>query len=131
MTPPVAVAAYAASAIADANPLRIAVIAVMFSIVAFLIPFGFVYNPTLLLIGDTVSIIAGITLVTFGIVFLAIAAEGYFITLVETPARLVLASIGFVTLAPHGVWTFLSVGVGIALLLVFWFKSKKTENDTG
>ena len=52
MTPPVAVAAYAASAIADAYPLSIAVNAVAFSIVAFFIPFSFVYNEELLLLGS-------------------------------------------------------------------------------
>lgn len=48
MTPPVAVAAYAAAAISLANPLRIAVIAMRFSIVAFLVPFMFVINPLML-----------------------------------------------------------------------------------
>lgn len=48
MTPPVAVAAYAAAAIAMANPLRIAVIAMRLSIVAFLVPFMFVINPEVL-----------------------------------------------------------------------------------
>lgn len=48
MTPPVAVAAYAAAAISMANPLRIAVIAMRFSIVAFLVPFMFIINPEVL-----------------------------------------------------------------------------------
>jgi TRAP transporter 4TM/12TM fusion protein len=48
MTPPVAVAAYAASAISGANPLRIAVISMRFSIVAFVVPFIFVINPLVL-----------------------------------------------------------------------------------
>ena len=48
MTPPVAVAAYAASAISGANPLRIAVISMRFSIVAFVVPFIYVINPLVL-----------------------------------------------------------------------------------
>jgi TRAP transporter 4TM/12TM fusion protein len=48
MTPPVAVAAYAAAAISGANPLHIAVVAMRFSIVAFVVPFMFVINPLVL-----------------------------------------------------------------------------------
>ncbi|MEO1105765.1 MAG: TRAP transporter large permease subunit, partial [Pseudomonadota bacterium] len=43
LTPPVAVAAYAAAAIAEANPLAIAATAVRFALVAFVVPFSFVF----------------------------------------------------------------------------------------
>jgi len=42
LTPLVAVAAYAASTIADENPLKIAVCSVRMAIGAFLVPFGFI-----------------------------------------------------------------------------------------
>lgn len=48
MTPPVAVAAYAAAAISDANPLKIAVVAMRLAVVAFVVPFMFVLNPLIL-----------------------------------------------------------------------------------
>jgi hypothetical protein len=47
LTPPVAVAAYAASSIAEDNPLHIALLAVKFALAAFIIPFAFVYGPDL------------------------------------------------------------------------------------
>ena len=52
VTPPVALAAIAAAPIADANPMRTAVVAMRLSFVGFLIPFVFVYEPTLLLVID-------------------------------------------------------------------------------
>jgi TRAP transporter 4TM/12TM fusion protein len=50
ITPPVAIAAYAAAPIAGANPLMTGVQAVRISAVGFLIPFVFVYNPSLVLV---------------------------------------------------------------------------------
>ncbi|WP_208977961.1 TRAP transporter fused permease subunit [Labrenzia sp. 011] len=48
MTPPVAVASFAAAAIAQANPMRISVEAMQFAIVAFVMPFAFISNPGIL-----------------------------------------------------------------------------------
>ncbi|MEE3098232.1 MAG: TRAP transporter fused permease subunit [Pseudomonadota bacterium] len=52
LTPPVALAAFAAAPIAGANPLRIGVRAMRLAMVGFLMPFAFVLDPSLLLIGD-------------------------------------------------------------------------------
>ena len=57
LTPPVAVAAYAASAIANANPLEIAVNAVKISVGAFIVPFAFLFNNALLLDGKPAEIV--------------------------------------------------------------------------
>lgn len=51
LTPPIAVAAYAAGAIAQDDPMRIAVSAVKLAAVGFLLPFAFVWNPALLMEG--------------------------------------------------------------------------------
>lgn len=77
LTPPVAVAAYAASAIADENPLVIAVNSVKIAIGAFLIPFAFVYNPGLLLQGSVVEICIAVSTAIIGLFFTAVAIEGY------------------------------------------------------
>jgi len=77
LTPPVAVAAYAASAIANENPLRIAFYAVRFSLGAFLVPFAFVFNPAILQEGSWVAIILSSISVAAGLVLIAIALEGF------------------------------------------------------
>ncbi len=77
LTPPVAVAAFAAATIADANPLHIAVLATRIAIAAFIVPFAFVYGPELLLIGAwTKTVTAGITAAA-GVLLVAAAIEGY------------------------------------------------------
>lgn len=52
ITPPVALAGYAAASIANANPMGISVTAVRLALMGFLVPFAFVYSPSLLLITD-------------------------------------------------------------------------------
>ncbi|MEE8395052.1 MAG: TRAP transporter fused permease subunit [bacterium] len=50
ITPPVAIAAYAAAPIADSNPIATALMAVRLALIGFVIPFVFVYNPDLVLV---------------------------------------------------------------------------------
>jgi TRAP transporter 4TM/12TM fusion protein len=78
ITPPVAVAAYAAAAIAEDNPLRIAVTAVRLSLAAFVVPFAFVYGNQLLLVGGILDIALAIVSASLGVILLAVAMEGYF-----------------------------------------------------
>lgn len=52
ITPPIALAAYAAAAIAKAKPMEVGFLAVKLAIIAFVIPYLFVFNPLLLGIGD-------------------------------------------------------------------------------
>lgn len=52
ITPPVAIGAFAAAPIANSNPMQTAFVAVRLAWVGFIIPFIFVYEPSLLLIGD-------------------------------------------------------------------------------
>ncbi|MEQ9327086.1 MAG: TRAP transporter fused permease subunit, partial [Rhodospirillales bacterium] len=78
LTPPVAVAAYAASAIADAPPLNIAGMAVRIAIGAFLVPFTFIYDPALLLEGAWYESLMAFVLVGSGLMIFVVGQEGYF-----------------------------------------------------
>lgn len=78
ITPPVAVAAYVASSIAEEAPVAVAVRAVQIGIAAFLMPFAFVYNPGMLLIGEWPVVAFEITKVTLGVLILATSVEGWY-----------------------------------------------------
>jgi TRAP transporter 4TM/12TM fusion protein len=111
LTPPVAVAAYAASAIAEDNPMTIAVHAVKLALAAFCVPFVFVIGPELLWQGPL-----WLTAVTFvtaavAIVLLAAAIERYEPLADAWWARLILAVGAIFLLVPH-LW---AAGVGIAV----------------
>lgn len=77
ITPPVAVAAYAASAIAEASPTRVALQAVRLGLVAFVVPYFFVYRSELLLTGPALHIGLALLSSTVGVVLLAAALEGF------------------------------------------------------
>ncbi len=90
LTPPVAVAAYAASAIADENPLKIAAQSVKIAIGAFLIPFAFIYNKALLLQGSILDIGFSTACALGGLFFIAAAVEGYITSVLAKGVRLLL-----------------------------------------
>lgn len=100
LTPPVAVAAYAASAIAEENPLAIAGMAVRMALAAFIVPFSFVFDPALILKGSFVEIVYAVAGVALGLCAIAIAIEGYFRRPVAAVARLLLAASGVLLLMP-------------------------------
>ena len=119
LTPPVAVAAYAASAIARENPLKIAVYATRIAVVAFILPFVFVYSPELLMEGVWYKII-GMTLITcLAIVALSVGIEGYLMRALKKWERLLLiaAAISGMTLSITGVILLVIVSIIICIKL--------------
>ena len=129
MTPPVAVAAYAAAAIADDNPIKIAVTAVLFSLVAFLIPFGFVFNPALLLEGTGLQIAFSIISVSAAVGLFGIAAEGFFTRRLSGLTRLCLAGVGAVLLVTPGWWSIASIATGASIIFYVQRTSATAKNS--
>jgi len=129
LTPPVAVAAYAASAIADENPLRIAAHAVKIAIAAFLVPFCFVYNQALLLEGSWEEIGFATVSAALGLVVVAIAAEGYYKAALAWPARLVLFASGILFLIVDPLYFVL--GCGLSLLAIGGSQLLRRGEETG
>lgn len=77
LTPPVAVAAFAASSLAEANPLAISGRAVMLALPAFIIPFIFAFRPELLGQGSVIDITVSTLSALFGVGALAVAVVGF------------------------------------------------------
>lgn len=76
ITPPVAIASYAAAAIADANAIRVGFESVRLAVVAYIIPFVFVYNPVLLFEGAPIDIFLSFATAVLGCMALTWAIEG-------------------------------------------------------
>lgn len=114
LTPPVAVAAYAASAIADENPLTIAANAVKIAIAAFLVPFSFVYNEALLLNGTPFEIAFATLNVAISMIVVGMAVEGYLRKPIRALQRVVLLAGGILFLFVEP-WYFV---VGLALTVI-------------
>jgi TRAP transporter 4TM/12TM fusion protein len=122
ITPPVAVAAFAGAALAKADPMRTGYSAMRFGWTAFVVPFLFVASPTLILIGSPLAIIQSVATAFFGVWLVSIAVVGYFMRLLNWPARLLFALAGLLALIPSGVLGYgmftdlAGIAVGILLL---------------
>ena len=101
ITPPVALAAYAGSAIAKSNPFRSALHATKLAIAAFIIPYIFVFSPSLLLINATAMQICIIIVTSLvGMISISAAMEGYFISHVGKLERLLFFAGGIMLIYP-------------------------------
>lgn len=111
ITPPVAVAAFAASSISGDNPILISLHAVKLALAAFLVPFVFVFGPELLWQGPLWKTAITFMTAAAGLILIAGAIEIYPKWVGGTVSRLLLAASGVLMLAP----SFVSTGLGIVL----------------
>jgi TRAP transporter 4TM/12TM fusion protein len=131
ITPPVALAAYAGSAIAKSNPMRTAVAATKMAVGAFLIPYIFCFNPEMLLIDTEFSGVIMIYITALlGIVGVASALEGFLLTDMLIIERLLFTAGGIMLIFPGT----LTDGLGLALIaagVVMQFIRKKGRATVG
>ena len=113
LTPPVALAAYAGAAIAQANPMKTALTSTKLAIAAFIVPYVFALNPAMLLIDTTAAEVILICVTSLvGIFGVSAALEGYLKTHMAWYERVVCCVGGLMLIFP-GVTTDI---VGVALV---------------
>jgi TRAP-type uncharacterized transport system fused permease subunit len=117
ITPPVAVGAFAAAGIAGADPMRTGATAVRLGIVGFIIPFMFVYQPALLLMGAPIKIFLAVITATLGVISLAAGLQGWLLTRANAWMRVLLFGGGLALVYPGLVTDILGLGL-IALVVV-------------
>ncbi|MEX0583611.1 MAG: TRAP transporter fused permease subunit, partial [Sneathiella sp.] len=117
ITPPVAIGAFAAAPIANAHPFTTAIYAVRLALVGFIIPFIFVYEPSLLLVGafDPISFVRVVICLSLAIWLINTALIGYERQELGTPERLLrgLAGAGLIIQIPALQIAFLAVGLSL------------------
>ncbi len=125
ITPPYAPAAYVAAAIAGADPMRVGYQAMKLAIVAYLVPFITIYQPALLWIGPWQEVALAALCALVAIYALSVAFEGYSLTHLTWPERLLWLLGGFLLFYPK----FTTIAPGIILLgiglAIQWVKRKK------
>ena len=118
ITPPVALAAYAGSAIAKSKPMRTALNASRLAIAAFLVPYVFALNPAMLFIDTVWYEVVLIAVSSFiGMISISVALEGYLIHEVNPLGRILCAAGGLALLIP-GTLSDLAGLVALAIVLV-------------
>jgi len=118
VTPPVSFAAYAGAAIAKADPMKTGWTAWTFALAGFLLPYMFVYNNSLLLMGSVFPIIISIFTSLIGVICLGAGIIGYLLKATRLYERLLLFAAALLLISP-GVTTdligFLCVGMAVVL----------------
>jgi len=120
ITPPVAVAAFAAASIAEADPIRIGLIACRLAVVAFVLPFCFVFRPALLLAGDPLASLWAVLVTLCGVVALAAGFEGWLGQGISAGQRAMLLAAGLTLVAPD--WRADAAGLVLLALAVAWIR---------
>ena len=114
ITPPVALASYAAAGISGANPMETSVASFKIGIAAFIVPFMFFYNSALLMEGSTLEILtAGVTAIA-GVFLLSSGVQGWFVGARSAWFIRGLLIVAALFLISGGLVTDL-IGVGIAI----------------
>jgi TRAP transporter 4TM/12TM fusion protein len=116
VTPPVAFAAYAGAAIAKADPMKTGFSAWIFALAGFLLPYMFVYNTSLLLMGSLMDIVLAVFTSMIGIVCLAAGIIGYLYKKTNLLERFLLFAAAFLLIKP-GIWTDIIGMVCVAIVL--------------
>lgn len=117
ITPPVAIAAYVASSIAEAPLMAVGWRAMRIASVIFIIPFIFVYDPALVLKGTWPEILHSAATAFIGVYFFAVAAEGWYKGALNWWGRAMLFAAGFFCVYPGFFTDAVGIAIGGALLL--------------
>ena len=127
ITPPVALAAYAGSAIAKSNPMKTGITATKLAIAAFIVPYIFAYNPAMLLEGVTgwyqvVQIALSALLGLFGV---AAALNGHLFRKVPVVLRLALMAGGLCMMVPETLTDIVGFAAVAAVVIYQYVSNKK------
>ncbi len=115
LTPPVALAAYAGAAIAQANPMKTAITATKLAIGAFIVPYIFALNPAMLFIDTTAGEVILICITSLvGMYAVSSSLQGYLFHRMPTYQRIVSVAGGLLLIYPGLV----TDAIGLALVLV-------------
>ena len=126
ITPPVAIAAFAAAGVAKADPMRSGWSAVRFGWMAYIVPLLFVISPALLLRGEPGVIVFTIATAIIGVWLTSIAIAGFFLRPLAAPMRCVFGVAGVLALIPAesfagGVYTDIAGVIAGVVLVGFEF----------
>lgn len=129
ITPPVALAAFAAAGVAGTDPMKTGVTAFKLGIAAFVVPFMFIYSPELLMVGGGLNIAWAFVTASVGIYLLSAAVQGWFAKKsANWPVRIVLivGSICFI----NSSLTWDAIAFAIVIITIIIQRMRKVHDFT-
>ena len=115
ITPPVALASFAAAAIAQADQWRTSIIAVKLGLATFIVPFMFFVSPLLLAQGELLPILYVFATASAGVFFLACSTEGWLNGTLPMVLRVILFAGAICLIIPEPITDTIGITIGVAI----------------
>ncbi len=131
ITPPVALAAYAGSAIAKSNPMKTGITATRLAITAFIVPYIFAFSPEMLIVGSDkpwYEIVLLVITALVGIFIISAGMEGFMMRKMTIVERILALAGGLCMIIP-GITTDLIGLALIAVVVIIQFIGKKKDKS--
>ena len=127
ITPPVALAAYAGSAIARSNPMKTAVNATKLAIAAFIVPYILAFNPVMILEGDVTVISVAIIVITslVGLFGVSAGLNGHLFKKIPMALRVAIIAAGICMMIPEVYSDIIGLVVVGGIFMLQYFMMKK------
>lgn len=132
LTPPVALASFTASGIADAPPNKVAVTGLWLGVAGYLVPIMFVYSPILLMQGDPLQygeLALAIITALIGIISLGVAVQNYFVFKLSWIERGMALVIAVLMLNPGLITDMIGIALIFMFLLSQFIRKKKIADE--
>lgn len=128
ITPPVALAAFAASGISGGDPIKTGVTSAKLAIAAFIIPYMFVFNPAMLMLDSSITEIVWVTLTAIvGMVAIGAGLIGYWYQKLNWIMRIVTVATGMMLIYPETLTDIIGLVLFVILLAWQWIGNKKQD----
>lgn len=141
ITPPVALASFAAAGLSGGSAMKTSFISVRLAIAGFMVPFLFVYQPALLMVDTTnvatnatefpfapiASIITVAVVAIIGVIGISASIEGYFSTHLNVVERIILGIASLGVIVPETVTTVIGIIIVVIICGMNYFKNRKDK----
>jgi TRAP transporter 4TM/12TM fusion protein len=126
LTPPVCIAVYVASGIANSDWVKTAWIAVRLGLAGLIVPFIIIYQPALLLIGDPLRVALAVLTALIGVMALGASAMGFYMIKFSIPTRILLAGSAILLIVP-GIYTDIPGIIGV-IAIYLWLRLRLNKS---
>ena len=128
ITPPVALAAFAASGISGGDPIKTGVVSAKLAIAAFIIPYMFVFNPAMLMMGASLpEILWVVATAIIGMIAIGAGMIGYWYRKCNWIERIIAVATGLLLIYPETISDIIGLVMFIGLFIIQWL-SRNKEN---
>ena len=125
ITPPVCVAAFTAAGIAGADSMKTGLTGFAYALVAFLVPFIFIYDPSILLVGTPLEIVKGTLILFLGTYLLASGMAGFFLVPLNRIERGILLASAILIIIPETITDIIGIAVAVTFFVICSAKKRK------